>query len=128
MSKRLKVTYTIVISIWLICIFIMWASNKYEDRKPEKLVEVYSENKEWKVTVVYDKPLLFQSEKNVHLVVNDRYHMFSTTVKSKNRKLTKDNYRLEVTNEFIRLELIDDGNKTGKVYCTYYEDFKDNLN
>ena len=61
MSKRLKITYTIVISIWLICIFIMWASNKYEDRKPEKLVEVYSENKEWKVTVVYDKPLLFQS-------------------------------------------------------------------
>lgn len=48
----------------------MWAYSEYEDRKPEKLAEVYSENKEWKVTIVYDKPLFFQSKKKVHLVIN----------------------------------------------------------
>lgn len=129
MSKRIKIAYIIILSGWAIYLLSMKIHDMHEKREPAKLIEAYSENKGWKISVTYDEPIIFRKDKNVHIIIkgNNRSFGFITTVESNKRELTDENYSLEINDDFVRLELIDEGKQRGQVYCFYTEDYKDDF-
>ena len=129
MSKKLKIAYIIVFSGWVIYLLTMKIYDMYDKREPLELIEASSENKEWEISVTYDKSIFSKKDKNVHIIIEGKNRSFGfvTTVKSKKRELTKENYRLEINDDFVRLELIDEGKQRGQVYSFYTEDYKDDF-